>query len=68
MHLKDAEQIVARLVGSQEMKVRRAELLAELGKAFTEGGSQGVTNEMTRRAEVLAASFSQQLERLKKQL
>jgi hypothetical protein len=64
----NAEKTVARLVGTEETKGRRAELLTELVKVYTEGGPQAVTNEINRRAEMLAGSFAQQLEGLKKQL
>ncbi len=66
--MKDAEKIKAKLVGPEKAKERRAELLAELGESFAEGGPQRVTGEMTRRVDTLVDLFADQLQELKKRL
>jgi hypothetical protein len=56
------------LVGSEDAKQRRAELVAELAGVCAESGPQAVTEEMTRRIGTLADAFAHQLHELKKQL
>jgi hypothetical protein len=66
--MNNAAKIEAKLVGSEDAKPRRAELVAELAGAFTEIGPQAVTDEMTRRMDTLMDAFADQLRELKKQL
>ncbi len=66
--MNDTEKIAAHFVGSEETKCRRAALLAELGDAFTDGGPQAVTGEMSRRVKILTDAFDDQLAELKKLL
>ena len=66
--MNDTEKIAAHLVGSEEPKRRRAALLAELGHAFTDGGPQAVTGEMSRRVKKLTDAFDGQLAELQKLL
>jgi hypothetical protein len=60
--------IEARLIGPEKAKQRRAELLADLGGAFAEGGRQAVTDEMVQRIGKLVDAFADKLQELKKQL
>jgi hypothetical protein len=66
--MNDVVNFAAKLAGPAKAKQRRAELLAELGRGFANGGPKAVTDEMTHRIDTLADSFSDQLEELKKQL
>ena len=50
--MNETLNIEAKLIGSEETKRRRAELLADLSGALAEGGPQAVTGEMTRHGYV----------------
>jgi hypothetical protein len=66
--MHNAAKIQAKMVGSEKAKQRRAELFAELDRAFAESGPQAVTDQMIRRMETLVDAFADQLLELKKQL
>lgn len=61
-------RIEDKLVGSEPIKLRRGALLVELTNAFAQGGSQAVTDEMTKRMDNFVDAFASQLQELKKQL
>jgi hypothetical protein len=67
-NMNDAKKMEAKLVGPDKVRLRRAGLLADLGKAFAESGPQAVTAEMTRRMDILIDAFADHLQQLKKQL
>ncbi len=64
--MNETLNIEAKLIGSEETKRRRAELLADLSGALAEGGPQAVTGEMTRRMDTLAEAFAGRLKALRK--
>jgi hypothetical protein len=66
--MNDLGTIESKLAGPVESQQRRARLLAELWRAFSDGGPQAVTGELNQRMTKLEADFAGQLEQLKKQL
>ena len=64
----DTSKIEAKIAGAPVAKQRRAELVAQLGQAFEEGGPQAVTNEVSKRVDLLVDAFSGELQELKKQI
>ena len=62
------ERIEENLLGSEQIKRRRVEMLTELTEAHDRGGPQAVTNNICERMEKLAGVFGSQLQEMKKQL
>jgi hypothetical protein len=66
--MDDLGPIEAKLVGPAQTRQRRADLLAELGRAFAEAGPPAVTEDMKHRMDELEADFENKLTELRKQL